>query len=135
MDFVDFIQSLRANHPYKKRAIFVPATHFQNVNSLLLSEFVKHQTRSRKAVVDIGVTAKESVAPSDSPKHLSACAVAIRPVAARLPMKGAAKPLPWIIVNLQLAGLDLGGIHEREFLPDFTVAVRDQNVGIAVCAY
>jgi hypothetical protein len=27
------------------------------------------------------------------------------------------------------------GVYESEFLPDFAVAVRDQNVGIAVCAY
>jgi len=32
-----------------------------------------------------------------------ACAVAIQPVAARLRMKGAPKPLLWIIVNFQLA--------------------------------
>jgi hypothetical protein len=28
-----------------------------------------------------------------------------------------------------------GGIYECKFLPDFTVAVRDQNVGIGVYAY
>src|SRR5258708_17336248 len=39
------------------------------------------------------------------------------------------------IVNFQLAGFDLGGIYECAFLPDFAVAVRDQNVGIGVCAY
>jgi hypothetical protein len=39
------------------------------------------------------------------------------------------------IVNSQLAAFDLGGIYECEFLPDFAVAVRDQNVGIGVCAY
>jgi len=40
-----------------------------------------------------------------------------------------------LIINLQLAGFDLGGVYECEFLPDFAVAVGDQNVGIGVCAY
>ena len=39
------------------------------------------------------------------------------------------------IVNFQLAGFDLGGIYECEFMQDFAVAVRDHNVGIGVSAY
>jgi hypothetical protein len=50
-------------------------------------------------------------------------------------MKAAPKPLLWIHRHFQLAGFDLGGIYECEFLPAFAVAVCDQNVGIGVCAY
>jgi hypothetical protein len=56
-------------------------------------------------------------------------------MAVQLPMKAAPKPLLSIHSQFQLAGFGLGGIYKREFLPAFAVAVRDQNVGIGVCAY
>ena len=53
----------------------------------------------------------------------------------RLNCMTAAEVARQIGVNFEAAGLDFGGINECEFLPDFAVAICDQNVRICVCAY
>jgi len=47
---------------------------------------------------------------------------------------GANAPFFGFVVNFQLAGFDLAGTYECEFLPDFIVAVGDQNGEIGECA-